>query len=195
MNYWNFVQKIMSKNYICGHCGNDINSNEGYYITSNGSTSNGAGYIYICHHCNKPTYFGIGEQIPGPIYGKKFDEEIFEDNLIYSLYNEAQKCMKVNAYTSVGMCCRKLLMHIAVNCGAEENKNFTEYVNYLDENNYVPTNCKNWVDIIRTKGNEANHEIVLLNKNDAEQLINFIQMIIAVVYEMPYQAKKYSGEE
>ena len=107
------------------------------------------------------------------------------------LYEEARKCMEIRAFTSVGMCCRKLLMHIAVNCGAKEGQRFIEYVNYLDSNNYIPTNCKDWVDIIRNKGNEANHEIMILNETDAKQLINFIQMIISVIYKMKYEANNY----
>ena len=80
---------------------------------------------------------------------------------MFQLYEEARNNMKVMSFTSVGLCCRKLLMHIAVNCGAEENLKFIDYINYLDKNNYIPKNAKMWVDIIRDKGNEANHEIML----------------------------------
>lgn len=195
MNKWHNTSDIRGKNYICGYCGKDINSFRGYYISNSGvTTPNGEGYIYICHNCNKPTYISNSEQTPGSMYGEQFEEEIFDDKLIYLLYEEARKCMKINAYSSVGMCCRKLLMHIAVNCGAKEGQKFIEYVNYLDTNNYIPANCKEWVDIVRNKGNEANHEIIILNEKDAKQLINFIQMIISVIYKMPYQAKKYLGE-
>lgn len=195
MGRWYGIGSIESKNYVCGYCGNDISSFRGYYISTDGYTSpNGEGYIYICHHCNKPTYISYNCQVPGSLYGEVFDKEIFNDELIYLLYEEARKCMKVNAYTSVGMCCRKLLMHIAVNCGAKEGQKFIEYVDFLDSNGYIPTNCKTWVDIIRSKGNEANHEIIVLTQDDAKQLINFIQMIISVIYKMPYQAKKYLGK-
>ena len=194
MNRWKYIENISSRNYICGHCGRDINSNIGYYTVDDLDHKNG-NYIYICHHCNKPTYISFNEQVPGSSYGESFDEEIFDDKLIYSLYEEIRKCMKVNAYTSVGMCCRKLLMHIAVNCGAEEGKTFKEYVDYLDSNNYIPTNCKDWVDIIRSKGNEANHEIIILNEDDAKLLINFIAMIISVIYKMKYEASKYLNNE
>lgn len=195
MKKWYGLTTLSSKNYVCGHCGNDISSNEGYYMYESTSTSKdiGSGYIYICHKCNKPTYINTHEQVPGAIYGECFSKEIFNDELVFQLYEETRRCMEISAYTSVGMCCRKLLMHIAVDCGAEKNKKFIEYVNYLDDNNYIPTNCKEWVDIIRNKGNEANHEITILDENDAKQLISFIEMIISVIYKMPYQAKTYIG--
>ncbi len=192
MERWYAPSTIKSKNYVCGYCGNDISSNLGYYIANNGSnTPNGNGYIYICHHCNKPTYFSFFEQVPGSKYGECFDEEIFDDKLIYSLYEEARSCIEASAYTSAGMCCRKLLMHIAVDCGAEEGLRFIEYVDYLDQKGYIPVNCKKWVDIIRTKGNEANHEIIILEEKDAKQLLNFIQMIISVIYKMSHDVNKY----
>lgn len=192
MNIWYNLSTLPNKNYICGYCGKDISSCKGYYIESNISRdASGEGYIYICHHCNKPTYISYGSQTPGAMYGEAFEKEIFEDDLIYQLYEEARKCMKISAFTSVGMCCRKLLMHIAVNCGAKEGQKFIEYVDYLDKNNYIPKNCKEWVDIIRSKGNEANHEIIILNEQDAKQLINFIQILISVIYKMKYEASKY----
>ena len=192
MEEWYSTYKIPNKNFVCGYCGKDINSNRGYFLSANGSHSyDGNGFIYICHHCNKPTFISSTEQVPGAKYGKEFNREIFDDELIYDLYEEARNCMKAKAYTSVGMCCRKMLMHIGVNCGAEVGKTFKEYVDYLDNNNFIPTNCKEWVDIIRTKGNEATHEIIILNREEATQLIKFTQMIISVIYEMKYEASKY----
>ena len=197
MDSWYNLSTLDSKNYICGHCGRDITSNLGYFLHDEEYCRNrpcGRGYIYICHKCNKPTYVSYAEQVPGAMFGENFDEEIFEDETTYKLYEETRKCMKVGAYTSVGMCCRKLLMHIAVDCGAEEGNTFAHYVDYLDSNNYIPTKCKKWVDIIRNKGNEANHEICLLTKEDAMQLIQFIQILVTVIYEMPHQVDEYVGE-
>lgn len=193
---WVDSSDIPDKRYVCGFCGSDITSNKGYYMTNSFNKHDCQyGYIYICHNCNKPSYITYDSQTPGSSYGKCFKKEIFNDNVVYELYNEVRNCIKINAYTSVGMCCRKLLMHIAVDCGAAEGKKFAYYVDYLDQNNYIPSNCKRWVDIIRNKGNEANHEIIILEEKDAKQLIQFIQIIISVIYEMPYQANLYLGGE
>jgi hypothetical protein len=76
-------------------------------------------------------------------------------------------------------------MHIAVDKGADEGKRFIEYIEYLSDNNYVPPNGKAWVDHIRKKGNEANHEIKIMSKGDALNLITFIEMLLKFIYEFP----------
>lgn len=196
-NYWYNASGLESRSYTCGYCGEKISSNKGYYITSCGLSPrpNHQGYIYICHNCNCPTYFHWENQFPMHSYGKKFNEEIFPDNKTFLLYNEVRNCYKASAFTSCVLSARKLLMHIAVDCGAEEGKKFIEYVDFLDTNSYIPKNCKEWVDIIRNKGNEATHEIVIFNQTDAKQIINFLEIIINVIYAMKYQADIYLNKE
>ena len=82
-------------------------------------------------------------------------------------------------------------MHICVQLGAQENLKFIEYVNFLDTENYIPKNSKKWVDIIRKKGNDVNHEIVILNQKEAEQLITFSGIIINLIYENALAGIKY----
>lgn len=197
MGKWQNIETLPTHNYTCGYCGRDISSNVGYYNYDRFSGST-LSYIYICHHCGKPTYVTKfpDKQVPGPLIGTTFDPEIFgDDQDIFNLYEEARRCFSIGAYTSVGLCCRKLLMHIAVYCDAEENKSFKDYVNYLSNNNYIPINAKKWVDIIRSKGNEANHDIVILNESDARALIGFIQVIIDVVFRMNFEANQYLSEK
>ena len=196
MGTWYRKNSLKSKNYICGFCSSDITSKDGYYISisENSSTPTGEGYIYICHKCNKPTFFDYYVQTPGSIYGKSFDEKIFPDNSTFLLYNEIRNCIGCRAYTSAVLAARKLLMHISVNCGANEGENFVYYVNYLDENGYISKNCKKWVDIIRKKGNEANHEIQIFSESEAKQIIKFIEIMISVIYEMPSEADLFESE-
>jgi hypothetical protein len=67
------------------------------------------------------------------------------------------------------MACRKILMHIAVNRGAPaEDTSFKQYVEYLDGHGYVPPDGKAWVDYIKDRGNEANHEIKAFEREDAD---------------------------
>jgi len=65
-----------------------------------------------------------------------------------------------------------------------------EYVEYLTANHYVPPDAKGWVDHIRTKGNEANHEIVISSKTDAQELISFLEMLLKVIFEFPAAVKR-----
>lgn len=183
LDKWINTSKLISKSYKCGFCGNDIASDKGYYA------ENAFGTIYICHKCNKPTFFErYGNKTPGTLYGKEFKVNISEN--VKELYDEARKCYSVGAYSAVSMCCRKLLMHIAVECGADENLKFIEYVNYLDEENYIPKNSKKWVDIIRSKGNETTHEIKISDEKEAKQLIKFIEIIITLIYEIELEIEE-----
>ncbi len=81
-------------------------------------------------------------------------------------------------------------MHIAVSKGAKQNLKFIEYVEYLSKNNYIPPDAKEWVDHIRSKGNEANHEIVIMAEEDAKDLLAFIEMLLKIIYEFPANIKK-----
>jgi hypothetical protein len=76
-------------------------------------------------------------------------------------------------------------MHIAVDRGAKDGQTFLQYIEYLAANGFVPPNGKGWVDHIRKKGNEANHEIVLMKQEDAADLINFTEMLLKFIYEFP----------
>lgn len=79
----------------------------------------------------------------------------------------------------------KKIMYISLYGGAEEDLKFVEYVNFLADEGFIPPNGKVWVDHIRKKGNEANHEIRLMDKKDARDLIIFVEMLLKFIYEFP----------
>jgi hypothetical protein len=76
-------------------------------------------------------------------------------------------------------------MHIGVDRGADENLRFIEYVEYLAQDGYVPPNGRGWVDHICQRGNEANHEIVVMSQDDALELLSFVEMLLKFIYEFP----------
>lgn len=78
-----------------------------------------------------------------------------------------------------------MLMYIAVEQGAREGLRFIEYVNYLSDEGYTPPNGRHWVDHIRKKGNEATHEIAVMQENDAKELLAFTEMLLRFIYEFP----------
>ena len=93
--------------------------------------------------------------------------------------------MSSQAYTPAVLACRKILMNVAVSLKAKAGESFVSYVEFLAQSGYIPPNGKHWVDHIRTKSNEANHEIALMSKDDAETLITLTQMMLTFIYEMP----------
>jgi hypothetical protein len=102
-----------------------------------------------------------------------------------TLYEEARRCTAQNCFTAAVLVCRKMLMNIAVEQGAAEGLKFIEYVVYLSDKGYVPPNGKYWVDHIRKKGNEATHEIALMEEADAQELLSFLEMLLRFIYEFP----------
>lgn len=185
---WKGVERSAARPYRCGHCSREIAAHQRYQIVS-GST----GEIRICPHCNRPTFFDpVFAPVPGSCFGESVDGV---PEAVDNLYEEARNCTSLGAYTAAVLALRKLLMHIAVEKGADEGKSFAFYVDYLYKKNYVPPDGKAWVDRIRTKGNEANHEIVLMKRADAEQLITFAGTLLKIIYEFPGRLAKAEPEE
>jgi len=179
---WANVGTVNPRAFKCGHCGNDISSEKGYVGVDGGGRS--VAQIHICHHCLNPTFFDeSGTQVPGAAYGAPVQH--ISDESVRLLYEEARNCVAASAFTAAVLCCRKLLMNIAVAKNAQEGQTFAQYVQYLSDQHYVPPDAKPWVDRIRQKGNEANHEIELVHRGDAEQLLRFVEMLLRLIYEFP----------
>lgn len=187
---WEQVGNLASKEFTCGYCGSSIASEKGWYGKKPG-IANIYANIYICHKCGRPTLIDNtenGKQTPGVVFGNTVSD--IPEKTVGDLYSEARKCTGAGSYTASVLCCRKLLMHVAVSKGAKAGESFVSYVEYLANKNYIPPDAKDWVDHIRKKGNEANHEISIMGKGDAEELLSFIEMLLKVIYEFPAAIKK-----
>ena len=185
---WHLASNTHSHDYECGYCGKSLVSNKGYW--GNQNISGLTHHIYICHFCHKPTYFDVtnNKQYPGTAFGDSVDN--INDAPVQKLYEEARNCISVNAFTSAAMACRKILMNIAVSKGAKENLRFTDYVEFLSDNNFIPPDGKDWVKYIKNKGNDANHKIEIVSKKDAKDLMYFTKMLLTFVYAVPARYKQ-----
>jgi len=176
---WKDTKPIPATIFICGYCGNSVAPNQGYID----EYPKFKRYIHICHFCKNPTFIDREKnQYPGAPFGKKVNNLPYE---IEHLYEEARSCTSCNAFTAAVLCSRKLLMNMAVSKGAKEGLNFIEYVEYLSNKGYIPPDGKQWVDYVRNKGNEATHEIAIMKKEDAQQIIIFIEMLLRFIFEFP----------
>ncbi|MBM4056483.1 MAG: DUF4145 domain-containing protein [Planctomycetes bacterium] len=185
---WQNIGSLSSRSFICGYCGNPLASEKGWYATFVVDNKIHR-LIYICHHCEKATFFDEkGIQTPGVTFGNTVSDIPEKD--VELLYEEARKCTASGCFTAAVLCCRKLLMHIAVSKKAKTGASFVEYVEYLVSNHYVPPDSKDWVDHIRKKGNEANHEICIMSSDDAKELLSFMEMILKFLYEFPSRIRK-----
>jgi hypothetical protein len=139
---WKDLEQLSSRSYVCGYCGSPLASQFGYRAQhDHGGAHYSRAYIYICHFCSRPTYFDdTKEQVPGGTFGN--DVRDVTDQAVHNLYNEARRATSANCHTAVVLCCRKLLMHIAVAKGAKAGDSFGSYVDFLAEKNFVPPDAR-----------------------------------------------------
>jgi hypothetical protein len=184
---WKNLSAIAAKKFTCGYCGAYVGSHTGFFGTRPQSVYHDL--IYICPACTGPNFFdAFSGQLPAVRLGREIKN--ISDAKIAALYNEARDVTSVGAFTATVMICRKLLMNIAVQKGAEPGLRFVQYVDYLVQKGYVPPNGKSWVDQIRDKGNDANHEIDLMTTSEAQTIIHFIEMLLIFIYELPGMQKE-----
>lgn len=79
---------------------------------------------------------------------------------------------------------RKLLMNIAVENEAEEGKNFTYYVDYLNNTGIIPKKSCHLAQKVRLLGNDANHKIEQRTEEEAKDLLDYIQLLLQCNYEV-----------
>ena len=184
---WQDMQELDSRSYKCGYCSTVVSSDRGYAamaMDSGDVRRTPLHYVlYICPGCSKPTFFDQERQpTPGETLGQPVAHV---PETLNALYEEARRCSTYRCYTAAVMLCRKMLMHIAVEKKAAPGKTFVEYVDYLCDNHYVPPGSQEWVNRIRTKGNDANHEIFNMNHDDAKQILMFTEMLLTLIYAFP----------
>lgn len=181
---WNNQTQMNPANFRCGFCSREVASIVGF------SANHSVSRAYICPNCNGLNVFPEGpngRQVPGPLVGVTV-QALPAD--VAGAYDEARRCCAAGAYTGSVLLCRKLLMNIAVTHGADEGKSFAEYIQYLADQNFIPPNGKDWVDHIRKRGNDATHQIAIMSKDDAEDLITFSQSLLQFIYEFPNRLPK-----
>ena len=163
--------------YRCGHCGANI------CVSKGNQHSPGQYYLPKCYNCDLPTIITRHDKRYPPsglsITVKGLPEHIGE------VYKEVKDCLVIGAWTATNMLARKLLMNVAVDKGADENKAFAYYVVWMDKSEWNTTGLKLGLDRIRAKGNDANHEIKEVSKEDVEEIFELLTMFLRLVYEFP----------
>lgn len=172
------------QNYVCGHCDT---STSGRIV----SEYNGSPVVkwLICTSCSKGSVWdNQSGQIPGSKAGSILTGLPPKVN---DAYEEARRCLSVNAYTACELICRNILMHIAVDKGELKGKSFEQYLNFLESTGYITPPIKPWADQIRQNGNSAAHELEKTSKERAEDTLIFTMQLLRIIYEMEYTYKKY----
>lgn len=177
------------KPIICGHCNITITP---FLIMRRCHASGASMYkdILLCPNCYKAiTQLDFEKYTPSPRYGKEI--EGLPEDLNYA-YEEARSCISIGAYFATELLCRRMLMHIAVDKGDRDGKSFVEYIDYLENNDYITSTMKPWVDEIRKIGNIATHKIQIPECDRTELSLTFIEMLLRNIYEMPHKLGSFS---
>ncbi len=184
---WQGPQKLNNKAFICGYCSHQVSTQEGYFgqaytVKNRTETPTAQVYLYVCPNCSLISFFTEAQNFPKQLPALKYGNPVsgIPDEKIVKLYEEARNSTGVGAYTAAVLSCRKILMHVAHAHGAKKLKHgeFVEYVDFLSRKKFIPVNAKGWVDQIRQKSNEANHEINIMSEEDAKQIIKFTEMFM-----------------
>lgn len=106
------------------------------------------------------------------------------------IWQEARDCLGVGAYVATVMLCRKLLFHTAVanGLGAKNEKDraptFAAAVDHLATQGVITAKMRPWVDRIKDVGNDANHEVTPVSRQEAEDVAAFTLQLLVLAYEM-----------
>ena len=182
------------RDIICGHCGTKVAARE----IANYLPSKNWSFFVICPSCNKGSLIikDLGSQAtinyPGHLPG---EDLIGLPEDVKKAYQEARNCFAINAFTSCELMCRKILMHVAVEKGANTNISFADYISYLETEGYITPPIKTWADKIRSNANESTHELMFPNQNRAENTFQFTMMLLRIIYEMEHKANELNPEE
>jgi hypothetical protein len=140
-------------------------------------------WLRLCPSCRYPTFLDNEDTIvPESPFGDAVEHL---SPKLDELYSEARSCVSVGANHAAVMVGRKIVMHVAVEQGAPKGEGFLTYVDYLVDNHRVPPNTKDWVDEIRQVGNDANHEIFDIGADQAKAIVEFVTMLLKLLYEYP----------
>lgn len=183
---WSESQVCEIKSFTCGYCNRSTSSDNGYnsVIDYDNSDLEQEYFhtIYICNICGKPNYFDSdGKQYPPEIFGIEINGL---PNRIHDLYSEMRMAYSFGMNTSAIMISRILIMHLAVEEGAEVNLSFVKYVDYLLENKKLSKDAKDALNFVRNLGNSANHSLTEFTDLEVSKSIRIMGIILNSIYEL-----------
>lgn len=173
--------------YRCGHCGREVS---GAIVAR---AKDGNGHVRVlwlqCSVCHDGSVLSDKAGLhPGVPFGPTVEGLPKE---VEAAYEEARRCMGVSAYTATEGLCRKILMHVAVEKGAEEGKTFASYIDHLEAQGFVTPPMREWVRLIKDHGNMAQHRLDPPGRERAEGTLVFTAQLLRSIYEMGHIASRF----
>jgi len=171
--------------FICPFC--NIHST---FSLNVGSRSHG---IFSCDRCGNVVYFVIENNQVKDYYPKRTpqtDESIPTE--IADDYKEAVKCFDVGAFKASVVMSRRAIQSSALEKNIKKGK-LRDQIDELHTRKFIPASVKEWAHEIRLTGNIGAHpdEDLLqdVTKEDAEELIGFLEEYLNYVYVMSAKVK------
>jgi hypothetical protein len=124
----------------------------------------------------------VVRQIPE---GKEFCSSDDWPSDLGRLFDEASRCYAAAAYTAAAMTARKALMAVACDKGADEGLKFVQYVDYILSNVLPIPDAKDAISRIKDIGNEANHKLRFVSREDARRSLSIVNYLMNGVYAIP----------
>ena len=178
---WKDTHRMSSFSFICWNCNKNVASEKGYSSYYRSSRGELASILHICPNCNAPN---VQDEEANFILSPLIGTEIKNlSKLIETNYNEIRKCMQARCFNAAIMLMRKMIMHIAVEEGDKEGKNFIVYVDFLCNQGIVPKKSRSKAESVKDIGNSANHEIEDKTEEEAKNCFEFIELLLKVNYE------------
>ncbi|HEY3967079.1 MAG TPA: DUF4145 domain-containing protein [Planctomycetaceae bacterium] len=172
--------------FECGACGK---ATQGRVVGAMIRKSDGKELLWCMCSCDRqePTVLvKQGETLisQSPI-SKEFHPNDRWPKDLAALYDEAAKSYSASAFTACAMVCRKVLMATACAEGDEDGKGFVDYVNYITESVLTFPRAKTAIDSIRSIGNEANHKVTIITRDDAKRAMQIVTYMLDTIYALP----------
>ncbi|MEH1166741.1 DUF4145 domain-containing protein [Micromonospora sp. CPCC 205539] len=170
--------------YRCPHCGSKTNAAVIAHTTGNNEF---VGWSR-CLGCGKGVVHNNGTMSPSTLAGEVVEGLPIE---VEAAFLEARQTAGSGAFTSCELMCRKILMHIAADKGAQEGKTFVEYLDHLTTTGYITPPMRPWLDLIRTHGNLSTHRLEAASQERALNTLAFTTQLLRLVYEMEHRAQSH----
>jgi hypothetical protein len=172
--------------YHCGACGQSMN---GRIVASLQRSSDNAAISWCVCTCKKEEPAILvhkdGEVVRQLPEASEFTPGENWPADLEQLYDEATKAFAAGAYTACVMVCRKVLMVCACHEGATDGEPFVQYVKHITDTVLTFPKAKDSIDKIRMIGNEANHSVKFVTREEAKRAMSIVTYMLNTIYSLP----------
>lgn len=110
-------------------------------------------------------------------------------------YKESLMCFAIEAWKATVVLCRRALQNSVVEKGANAGKHLYDQIDELATGQTITKDIKDWAHRIRHLGNDGAHPydkgaLTKVTRDDADQILKFMESYLKYVYEMPYELAK-----